>query len=109
MTKEEYREQLQILQAEYDSNRRQLDIMWANERNPIRIGDVIKDHMGRGVVTKIHLYNSVYLMPMCKYWVTIVNKDGSVTKRSEKERYIYQCNVKQINDTPYAYERENLG
>lgn len=40
MTKEEYKKQLTLLQEEFDNKRKQLDIMWANERNPIRIGDV---------------------------------------------------------------------
>ena len=97
MTKQELENKLKRLNQEFEEKRLLVYQQYAQENNPVKVGDIIQDHIGKGVVTRIEVYFGWCDVPECKYMVEILNKDGSKTKRAEKERWVFQSNIKIIN------------
>ena len=79
-----------ILHLEYKEKCKKLDIQFAKENNPYKIGDIISSN---GISIKIEVI-SVYLdvIPKCKYTGTKINKDGKLSKKGEV-RSIYQNSI----------------
>ena len=70
-----------ILHLEYKEKCKKLDIQFAKENNPYKIGDIISSN---GISIKIEVI-SVYLdvIPKCKYTGTKINKDGKYVTYDE--------------------------
>ena len=97
MTKEELKEKLNILESEYDFKIRELYIQYAKDNNQVKVGDIIRDHVGFGRVESMSVYINRYdKESKMKYFCTVLNKDGTERKRGETTRDIYQSNIKQI-------------
>lgn len=97
MTKEELKEKLDILESEYDLKIRELYIQYAKDNNQVKVGDIIRDHIGFGRVESIRVYIKWNDEESeMKYVCTVLNKDGTKRKRGETTRFIYQCDIKQI-------------
>lgn len=104
MTIEEYRKEIKAITLTYERQKSLIDLKYALENNPIKTGDIIKDHIGRGRVLKVSSYRDHRDIPLCRYFIEVLNKDGSKTKRSEKERWSFQRNVNSVNGEPYKYK-----
>lgn len=101
MTKQEFENKPKELNQEFEAKRQLVYRQYAQDNNPVKVGDIIQDHIGKGIVTRIAVYCGWHDLPECKYMVEILNKDNSKTKRAEKERWIYQSNIKNINGNEY--------
>lgn len=98
MTKKELKEKLNILASEYDFKIRELYIQYANDNNQVKVGDIIRDHLGFGRVESMSVYINHYdKESKMKYICTVLKKDGTERKRGETTRDIYQSDIKEIN------------
>jgi hypothetical protein len=64
---------------------------YAFANNPVKEGEKFTDHIGTIVVEKIEVTTSLFGLPSCMYFGTVLRKDGTPTKKNEK-RWAYQTN-----------------
>lgn len=93
MTKEEF----DIIKNKIDSERniaiRNLLTKYALDNNPYKVGDLIEDHTGKGIILKIQPTRTHFNeYSECIYYCDNLTKNGSISKR-EPTRWIYQSNI----------------
>lgn len=103
MTKKEYKEQLNALEADYEKKKRELDLTFAKRNNPVRIGDKVRSRYMYILVEKMVLCKPLNFHPCVRYFGTELKKDGT-PKKSNTKGYVFQINVIEINGEPYKYE-----
>lgn len=103
MTKKEYKEQLNALEADYEKKKRELDLAFAKRNNPVRIGDKVRSYNRYILVEKMTLFRPLGYNPCIKYFGTELKKDGTPKKSGMKDS-VFQMNVTEINGKPYKYE-----
>lgn len=101
MNIEDLNKEGKALKAEYEDKLSKLNRRYAHANSPARVGDIIKDHMGYGVVRAILCSGSwgESNTPSCVYVCDNMPTKMRVSKR-EPKRNIYQCNLKEINFNP---------
>lgn len=92
----EYSEKKQELDSEYIKKTKILQREFAEFNNPYKIGDVIRDHMGRIEIKSIKWTVPVSLglphLPCCVYSGLVLNKNNKPGKKP-KTRVVYQSNI----------------
>ena len=88
MTKEELRQKIDAETQRHNQSIKNIKIQYCNENNTVKIGDIVEDHFGKIKVEKIGYYLSD--IPECFYSGIILNKNGSVTKKKDNKRKVYQ-------------------
>lgn len=68
-------------------------IEFAKANNPYKIGDIVKDHIGKLKIEKIS-YFMFYSQPSCIYYGVELKKDGTPCK-IQSGRPVYQKNIRQ--------------
>ena len=101
MTKEEYNSEIKRIKAECDSALKVLAKKYALSNNPVKIGDLVEDHMRLIRVERFGVH--IWDMPQMAYYGKVCKKDGTPMKR-EKEECVIQHNIKKINGVPYQYK-----
>ena len=98
MTKEEYSNEVERIKAECESALKVLAKNYALSNNPVKIGDLVEDHMRLIRVERfgVRIWNA----PQMVYYGKVCKKDGTQMKR-EKEVCVIQSNIKKINGVSY--------
>jgi hypothetical protein len=100
MTKEEYKDSIQLIEDNYTTNLKTLAIKFARENNPVQIGYMIEDD--NGVILKVEkLFFHIMFgekFPSCYYRGTSYTKKGIPKKIQTKSDTIYQCRIIKINN-----------
>lgn len=105
MTKEEFDNRLNELQHEFDKSKKELLLDFAISNNTIAVGDVVCDHIGCGKVETLQVtMNLPFKYSEMRYWCVELKKDGT-PKKNGASRWVYQSNIKEVNDKPYSYEK----
>lgn len=93
ITREQYKERLKELEAEFNAKKQQLIIDVAESNNTYSVGDTITDHMGSIKISKVK-YSLSYFenIPRCIYLGVELKKDGT-PKKAATERWVYQENI----------------
>ena len=89
---EEYKKRLNDINEEANAKERSLAKEYALSHNPVKIGDVIEDHIGRIEVEKIN-FERLGELPRCVYFGIEITKAGNPSKKGTK-RWVYQTNLK---------------
>jgi hypothetical protein len=96
MTTKEYDEKKKIIEEEKNEKLRDLDWEFVASQNKYKKGDIIEDNLGKGEIEKLTVGSSLSSRyPEAVYLVTILNKDGTPTKKKVSKRYIFKCNIKE--------------
>lgn len=106
MKKEEYDKHDFAIKEESKMKKELLNHRFVNDNNPIRIGDIIRDHIGCGKVVGIGYtfpFHDKY--PYATYKCTEYTLKG-LPKKNNAERTIHQCNIISINGKEYKYRIE---
>lgn len=103
MTREEFDNMLNELQLEFNESKKALLAKFALSNNTIAVGDVVRDHKGCGRVEKLQAtMSSLSKYSEMRYWCLELKKDGT-PKKNGAFRWVYQSNIKEVNDKPYSY------
>lgn len=93
MTKDEFLHLKDQYHQEYECRVKELGRRFALSNNPYKIGDVIKDHIGKGKIEDIKVYKKFFNdIWECQYTCINLTKKDTVNKR-EPKRYITQSNI----------------
>ena len=104
MTREEFDDRLKELQLNFEESKKALSKDFATSNNTIVVGDVVCDHIGCGRVEKLQVTMSgLSKYSEMRYWCVELKKDGT-PKKNGAFRWVYQSNIKEVNDKPYSYE-----
>lgn len=90
MTEEKLKQELLLLDKKYQEDIIELKKKYADANNPYKVGDIIQDHIGNGIIEKISYYFSYDTG--CKYYCQELKKDGT-PKKGNIRRWIYQSNI----------------
>lgn len=104
MNKEEYLSKKRALQEQHDEQLKLLNKEFALDNNPVKVGDVIKDHYKIIRVEKFILSMTMNGTPILKYRGTRLTAKGEPAKREKDDNAIYQNNITEINGKPYKFE-----
>lgn len=105
MTYEELCRKRSELYRECEENSRQLDIKYAQEHNPVKIGDIVTDHFHTIKVESMSV--CTVPIPYMKYIGPTVKSNGIPWKRQpQTPDPVFQINIKTINGIIYQFKRE---
>lgn len=105
MNIDEYIKAEKDLKEEFEGKKKQLLKEFAFSNNPVKIGDVIKDHYKTIRVEKLLWgYNFGTPFSCMFYRGTRLNKKGEPVKREADDNRVAQTDIKEINGKPYKYE-----
>lgn len=104
MNKEEYVKAEKALKEEFEEKRKQLAREFASSNNPVKIGDVIKDHYKIIRVEKFFLTTTFKGTPILKYRGTRLTAKCEPAKRNKEDNAVYQNNITEINGIRYKFE-----
>jgi hypothetical protein len=94
MTADEYKFKLEVLEKEYRRQKLILARDYAMSNNPVKVDDVIEDHMGKIRVTDIKPSQGYSgHLPECVYDGLILTRTGEVTKKKPNMRQVWQGNI----------------
>lgn len=92
MTKEEYDNEMKILEQEHWNKKKGLMRKCAYSNNSFKEGDLFTDHIGTVEIETIGVYNPGFgELPCCTYTGLELKKDGKPTKKRTR-RTAYQSN-----------------
>ena len=107
MTAKELQEKCMALQRECNDKQMELRKQYANEHNPVKVGDIVTDHYHTIRVEKMSMYG--YPLPYIKYTGIELTKQGEPKKRQPVlPNPVFQCNIVSINGKPYKYVEEEI-
>ena len=104
MNIEEYASRKKAIQEQHDEQLKLLNKEFALDNNPVKIGDVIKDHYKIIRVEKFILSSTTLGVPILKYRGTRLTAKGEPSKRDKDDNAVYQNNITEINGKPYKFE-----
>lgn len=82
MTEQEYKDQLNLLQQGYETDKKVLAKKYAFANNKVEVGDIVSDAGGSIKVEAVKVsLNQEY--PCCVYQGIYLNKNGTPNKRGE--------------------------
>lgn len=103
MTPEELTKQCLELQKECNDKQMALRIQFAQEHNPVKVGDIVTDHYHTIRVENMSVYG--HPIPYMRYTGIAMTKKGVPAKRQPCPREpVFQSNIEAINGQPYSYE-----
>jgi hypothetical protein len=90
---ENYQGELKALEKEFELRKQNLIKLYAQENNPYKVGDTIRDHIGSIVIEKVS-YTTQYGsgFPTCSYYGLELKKDLTPRKDGSK-RWMAQFNI----------------
>ena len=93
MTKQEYDEEKKSINQFYEQAMEKLNTKFVVENSPYKIGDIIKDHIGK-IIIESYRVSFVYLCfyPEAVYLGTSLRKDNIPKKLGEK-RNVWESNI----------------
>lgn len=108
MTKEELIKKRNELVKSFQEKYESLGEVFADERCPVKVGDIVR---GAGVFVKVEkiYYNAtacicgIDCIPYCSFYGTVVNKDGVPYKNNPKKS-IYPWALKEVNGKKVKYD-----
>lgn len=108
MTKEELIEEREELIASLIRKYRILGEIYADERCPAKVGDIIRGAGGYLKVEKIYYHNAEYIsgkdsVPYCSFFGTVVNKRG-VPYKGNPKKVVYPWSLKEVNGKKVKYD-----
>lgn len=92
MTYEEYQVAVKALEKEYMEKEQAVVREYALSNNPVKIGDVIRDHHCKIKVERISVLRSFSKKPQCVYSGPRLKKNGEPYKNGDTES-IWQSNL----------------
>jgi hypothetical protein len=96
MEDSEYIAKIKAIDAEAQEKKNAIAKIYAHSQNPVKIGDLIEDHVGRIKVEKIGISSGMSSnLPLCVYYGIEITKAGTPSKKGTK-RWIYQSNLKEV-------------
>ena len=105
MTYEELSNKRLALYREYEKQKEQLETEYAQEHNPVKIGDIVTDHYHTIRVENMSVYG--HPIPCMRYTGIAMTKKGVPAKRQPVPREpVFQEYMKTINGNIYQYEEE---
>lgn len=104
MTKEEYFDSLKQEKKQYDLRLKQIYIKYAEENNSVKVGDIIKDHIGYGKVIKMGVSFAYLKDTPCMTYQCEEYTAKLLPKKKANTRIVWQTNIVAINGEPYKYE-----
>ena len=90
MRLEDYNAKLSSIDEKAKLAKREAALEYALANNTVRIGDIVKDHLGAIKVEEIKFYHVG--PPQCVYVGVVLKKDGTPTKQG-KTRSVFQSNL----------------
>ena len=94
MTREEYERRREEIIKSHEKQIAELRRDYSASVNPYKVGDIIEDHIGKGMIISIyHSWDTLNDKPMSRYFCQNLTKKGEVNKK-EPERYIFSTNIK---------------
>ena len=101
MTKKDFLAELTLIRQDYKKAKEDLYLNFAEENNPYKIGDIVRDHYHTIKIRKIKhrfpderaIFNDRSDFPTSIFTGTELTKDLS-PKRIQRNIFMYQCNVK---------------
>lgn len=97
MKLEDYKNKVKSLKARHKKELTEFALKYAFLNSPIKIGDIVTDHIGSIIVEKYALgFSDISIEPKCVYTGTCYTKKGKPYKSGEK-RCVHQSNIKKIN------------
>ncbi|MBR1526243.1 MAG: hypothetical protein IJ640_06240 [Prevotella sp.] len=107
MSKEEYLKAKKALEEEFGAKKKKLAREFAYSNNPVKIGDIIKDHYKIIRVEELSWnYDFCTRNPCMYYHGTRLNKKGKPMRRDADDNSMSQMIIREINGNPYKYEIE---
>ena len=106
MTKEEYDNYIKRFNEELRIKKEMLNHRFVNENNPVKLGDIIRDHIGCGKVLDLNYSYQYGTKYPCAIYKCIEFTLKGVPKKNQAIRTIYQCNLIAINGEEYKYKIE---
>lgn len=108
MTKEELMEERNERTSAFYDKYRVLGEIYADERCPAKVGDIIRGAGGYVKVEKIYYHNVDYIcgkdvVPFCSFFGTVVNKKG-VPYRGNPKKEVYPWSLKEVNGEKVKYD-----
>lgn len=104
MTKEDFDVRMSEISQEFYEKREKLWFEFSKSNNIVKIGDVVRDHIGLIKVEGAQVFlPSFSNYPYLQYFGTELKKDGTLKKR-ERKRSVFQGNMVEINGKPYKYK-----
>lgn len=92
MTTEQLHTEQIRLKREYEKALKDVAKKYCDANNPYKVGDVFTDHIGSIIIERIEYHTSLGSYYCCVYYGTILNKDGTPTKKKGNKRFAYQSN-----------------
>jgi hypothetical protein len=106
MNPEELTKQCKALQRECEEKQSALRLQFAQEHNPVKVGDIVTDHYHTIRVENMNVYG--HPIPYMFYTGIVMTKKGVPSKRQPwSHDPVFQYNIKAINGQPYSYEFKN--
>ncbi len=97
MTPEEYKSKIEAIKLKADIEENTVAKEYALSNNPVKVGDIIKDHIGTLKVKAIKWCKGyTYDLPTCVYSGVELKADGITPCKKQTGRYVYQSNLKKI-------------
>ncbi len=98
-TQEKYQDDLKELHLKHELEINNLARVYALANNPYKLGDIVEDHTGKLLIEKITFtrgfgFNGI---PECVFRGIELRKDGTPMKKQDKNRTVYQSNIKTKN------------
>ena len=107
MTFEELTKQCKMLQKECEDKQEALRIQFAQEHNPVKVGDIVTDYYHTIRVENMSVHN--FPFPRMCYTGIVITKKGVPAKRQPCPcEPVFQDNIEAINGQPYSYKFKNL-
>lgn len=108
MTKEELVKKRKELIATFLAKYEAIGEVYADERCPVKIGDIIRGAWNYIKVEKICYNSTAYScdekeVPYCSFFGTIVNKDG-VPHKNNQRRTIFPWSLREANGKKVKYD-----
>lgn len=92
MSKETYNEGKKAFYDAYLVKLNELDLEFCLSNNTYKEGDIIEDHMGKGIWSGKYAIYYGRIIPIMAYDCRVCKKDGTPTKK-EEYRWIYASNI----------------
>lgn len=95
MTEKEYWTRFNVIQKQFEDNKRELAKMCADSNNPYKVGDIIKDDKGSIIQIEHIMYSYGYEddIPFCVYEGISLKKDLTQRKVNPLREKLFQSRV----------------
>ena len=95
MNEQEYKNKIDAIDRESKARKTVINREFALANISIKTGDIISDHMGNIVVESIGFYFDTNKgLPACVFFGSIINKNGTLSKKGVNKRSVFQSNLK---------------